>query len=62
MSALIAVILSAMLSTPIVYVSHDRVIEAPRVAPHAIVAESGIDAGAVDSFVRGAALRYQGIQ
>lgn len=65
MSALTAVILSALISTPIVHVSHDRVSETPRATPplvNAIAADIGIDERAVNTFVRDAARRYQGIR
>lgn len=72
MSALTAVILTTFLTTPIVQVSHDRVIETAReTASHhkspqlrqyefSGATDLGIDDAALSEFVSRANLRYQG--
>ncbi|PLS23241.1 hypothetical protein [Neptunicoccus cionae] len=72
MSALTAVILTTFLTTPIVQVSHDRIIETAReTASHHQSAhlrqyefsgatDIGIDDAALNDFVSRANLRYQG--
>lgn len=72
MSALTAVILTALLSTPVVQVSHDRIVESTRTyhtKAHAAKFSSiefsgatdiGIDDAALNAFVKQANRRYQG--
>ena len=65
MSTVTAVILSAMLTTPIVEVQHDRIVEMPRAKTvhmtQPVASETGIDDAAVSDFVKRAAARYQGL-
>ncbi len=66
MSALTAVVLTSLISTPVVHVTHDVIVEkartTPAVAQHvaAPAVTTGIDDVALDAFVTRTALRYRG--
>ncbi|MEJ6709494.1 MAG: hypothetical protein QNK92_12010 [Amylibacter sp.] len=63
MSALTAALTDTLLTTPIVQVTHDRIVKTPRVAEiviHPGASDIGIDDTALTEFLERAALRYQG--
>ncbi len=63
MSALTAALTAALLTTPIVQVTHDRIVETPRVAEIVIqpgASDIGIDDTALTQFLVRANHRYQG--
>jgi hypothetical protein len=63
MSALTAALTAALLTTPIVQVTHDRIVETPRVAEIVIqpgASDIGIDDTALTEFLVRASQRYQG--
>ncbi len=66
MSALTAAIAAAITTTtPVVEVSHDRILEKPRVVQaviHPSDSDVGIDDTALQDFVRRASQRYQGVE
>ena len=65
MSALTAALTATLLTTPIVQVTHDRIIESPRqavVTIHPGASDIGIDDSALNEFLSQANLRYKGYE
>ncbi len=65
MSALSAALTAALLSTPIVQVTPDRIVETPRAVQTTIspsASDIGIDDTALNAFIVKAAQRYQGTE
>ncbi len=65
MSALTAILTAAVLTTPVVQVTHDRIIEVPRHAEVTIQASAsdiGIDDTALTAFLIRASQRYTGTE
>jgi hypothetical protein len=63
MSAFVAALTTALLTTPIVQVTHDRIVETPRQAPFTIqpsASDIGIDDTALNLFLIRASQRYTG--
>ena len=63
MSALTAALTAALLTTPVVQVTHDRVVEFPRVAEVTIqpsASKSGIEKADLNVFLERVSQRYSG--